>query len=64
MNVSEMIKLLESDGWLLHRTKGSHRQYVHPAKIGKVTLPGKPADTLHPKTLGSILKQATLKDKR
>ena len=64
MKVSEMIKLLENDGWLLHRTRGSHRQYVHPTKLGKVTLPGKPAATLHPKTLGSILKQAELKDKR
>ncbi|MGH3719665.1 MAG: type II toxin-antitoxin system HicA family toxin [Pseudonocardiaceae bacterium] len=56
-----MLKLIESDGWQLARTRGSHRQYKHPAKSGLVTAPGKPSDELHPKTLSSILKQAGLR---
>ncbi|MEO7195363.1 MAG: type II toxin-antitoxin system HicA family toxin [Pseudonocardiaceae bacterium] len=61
MKVSAVLKLIESDGWQLARTRGSHRQYNHPTKSGLVTVPGKPSDELHPKTLGSILKQAGLR---
>ncbi len=41
MKVSEIIKILEADGWHLSRTKGSHRQYKHLSKLGTVTVPGK-----------------------
>jgi predicted RNA binding protein YcfA (HicA-like mRNA interferase family) len=61
MKVAEVIRLLERDGWELHRTRGSHRQFKHPARPGKVTVSGKPRDTLHPKTLASILRQAGLR---
>lgn len=40
MKVSEVIKLLEKDGWYLARTKGSHRRYKHPTKSGTVTIAG------------------------
>ena len=43
-------------------TKGSHRQYKHPAKIGRVTIAGHPNDDFAPGTLNSILKQAKLKE--
>jgi predicted RNA binding protein YcfA (HicA-like mRNA interferase family) len=46
--------LIENDGWSLHSQKGSHRQYKHPKKAGRVTIPG------HPKTLASVVKQAQL----
>lgn len=62
MKVSALLRLIESDGWELSRTRGSHRQYQHPTKPGLVTVPGKPSDDLHPKTLGSILKQAGLRN--
>ena len=39
MTVKEIIKMLTSEGWQLKATKGSHLQYVHPFKPGKVTLP-------------------------
>ncbi|HVB89330.1 MAG TPA: type II toxin-antitoxin system HicA family toxin [Beijerinckiaceae bacterium] len=39
---------------------GSHRHFKHPAKAGKVTIPGKPSDEVHPKTLKSIREQAGL----
>ena len=58
MKVREVIRLLEGEGWELWRTRGSHRQYKHPVRSGKVTVAGKPNDTLHPKTLASILRQA------
>ncbi len=61
MKVEKIIKLLEQDGWLLARTRGSHRQYKHPVKKGLVTIAGKPSDDLAPGTLNSILKQAGLK---
>jgi predicted RNA binding protein YcfA (HicA-like mRNA interferase family) len=60
LKVREVIRLLEKDGWRLHRTRGSHRQYKHPVKKGVVTIAGKPNDTLHPKTLKSILRQAQI----
>ena len=61
--VREIIRLIEQDGWFLVRTKGSHRQYKHPAKPGRVTIAGNLGDDLAPGTLSSILKQADLKEK-
>lgn len=61
MKVREVIKLLEADGWYLVATKGSHRQYKHPAKPGRVTIAGYSGNDLAPGTLNSILKQAQLK---
>lgn len=53
--------MLNDDGWFLVTTRGSHRQFKHPTKPGRVTLPGKPNDDLAPGTLNSVLKQANLK---
>jgi len=61
MKVRDIMKLLERDGWYLRQTRGSHRQYKHPTKPGRVTLPGHPNDDLPPGTLNSVLKQARLK---
>jgi len=44
--------------------QGSHRQYKHHAKPGRVTIAGKPSDDLAPGTMNSILKQAGLKEQR
>ena len=63
MKVLDMIKILERDGWSLHSTRGSHRQYTHVSKPGRVTLPGHPADDLSAGLIGSILKQAALSRK-
>ena len=54
--------MLKKDGWYLAATRGSHRQFKHPIKSGRVTVPGKPVDDLAPGTLNSILKQAELKE--
>jgi len=61
MKVSEVLRMLQDDGWFLIATRGSHRQFKHSAKPGRVTVPGKPNDDLAPGTLNSILKQAGLK---
>ena len=62
MKVREVIKRIEADGWYLVTTRGSHRQYKHPTKSGRVTIAGHPKDDLSPGTLNSILKQAKLKE--
>lgn len=56
--VKEVIKMLEDDGWILLNIKGDHRQYKHPVKKGKVTVRGKPSETLSQFLLNSISKQA------
>jgi predicted RNA binding protein YcfA (HicA-like mRNA interferase family) len=61
MKVSEVLRLLQEDGWNLVATRGSHRQFKHESKPGRVTVPGKPSDDLAPGTLNSIFKQAGLK---
>ena len=60
LTVREAIQLIEEDGWVLIRQKGSHRQYHHPEKPGTVTIAGKPSLDLDPKTEKSILRQAGL----
>ena len=62
MKVDEIIKLLESNGWIQVRMKGSHRQFKHPSKAGLVTVAGKPSVDVPPGTLDNILKQAGLKN--
>ena len=64
MKVRDVTKMIESDGWYLVVTKGSHRQYKHPTKPGRVTIAGHLGHDLAPGTLNSILKQAQLKEKK
>lgn len=62
LTVREVIRMLEVDGWYLVATKGSHRQYKHKIKAGRVTVAGKPSEEVAPGTLNSILKQSGLKE--
>jgi predicted RNA binding protein YcfA (HicA-like mRNA interferase family) len=62
VKVRDVIKLIESDGWVHMVTRGSHRQLKHAVKPGRVTVPGKPSDDLAPGTFNSVLKQAGLKE--
>jgi predicted RNA binding protein YcfA (HicA-like mRNA interferase family) len=62
MKVKDAIRLLEKEGWFLVATRGSHRQYKHPVRPGRVTVASKPSDDLAPGTLNSILKQSGLKE--
>jgi predicted RNA binding protein YcfA (HicA-like mRNA interferase family) len=60
VKVREVIAMLQADGWFLAATRGSHRQFKHPTKPGRVTVAGKPSDDLAPGTLNSIFKQAQI----
>jgi predicted RNA binding protein YcfA (HicA-like mRNA interferase family) len=62
VTVREIQRIIEDDGWVMVAQKGSHRQYKHPTKPGRVTIAGHPKDDLAPGTLNSILRQAGLKD--
>lgn len=62
LKVREIIRLIEADGWYLVATKGSHRQYKHPDKPGRITIAGHLADDLAPGTMNSIFKQAQFKE--
>ncbi|HYT90511.1 MAG TPA: type II toxin-antitoxin system HicA family toxin [Gemmataceae bacterium] len=60
MKVREIIKRIEADGWRRIKAKGGHRQYKHPVKRGRVTVPGQMNAELDKKTAKSILQQAGL----
>jgi predicted RNA binding protein YcfA (HicA-like mRNA interferase family) len=61
LTVREVIKLIEDDGWVHVSTRGSHRNFKHPTKTGRVTVAGKLSVPLQQGTLISILKQAGLR---
>ena len=61
LKVSELIRMIEADGWILDRVRGSHRVYVHATKPGIVVVPGKLGKDLPLGTERSILKQAGLR---
>lgn len=55
----EVIQMLKADGWVMVAQVGSHTQFKHPTKTGRVTVPH-PKKTLPIGTLKSIMKQAGL----
>ena len=63
MKIRDIIKMIEDDGWYIAATRGSHRQYKHPTKPGRVTIAGHPSHDVAAGTLNSILMQARLKEK-
>jgi predicted RNA binding protein YcfA (HicA-like mRNA interferase family) len=63
MKIRDLIGVIEKDGWLHVGARGSHRQYKHPLKKGRGTIPGHAEDRVHPDTLKSVLIQAWLKGK-
>jgi predicted RNA binding protein YcfA (HicA-like mRNA interferase family) len=63
MKIRDIIAALREDGWYQVAQKGSHRQFRHPLKKGRVTIAGQSSDDLAPGTLNSILEQAGLKEK-
>ena len=56
-----MIRMLEQDGWQLVETRGSHRQFKHATKPGRVTVSGNLGDDMPKCTLASVKRQAGLK---
>jgi predicted RNA binding protein YcfA (HicA-like mRNA interferase family) len=61
VKVREVMALVETDGWVLVRTRGYHRQYKHPTKPGLVTITGNRNRDVPPGTLANILRQAGLR---
>jgi len=59
MKSADIIRLLEADGWRRVAQKGSHLQFRHPIKAGRVTVPH-PGKDLTIGTLKSIERQAAL----
>jgi len=64
VKVRKVIRLLEEQGWRLVSTEGSHRQFKHPTKPGRVTVSGALGDDMPKGTLASVKRQAGLKGKR
>ncbi len=58
MKVRDLLKLIEEDGWHQVAQKGSHRQFKHAEKSGRVTVAGHPSEEMDKGTLNNILKQA------
>lgn len=56
----DILRLIHEDGWYQVAQKGSHHQFKHPTKPGRVTVAGHPSDELGEGTRKSILKQAGL----
>lgn len=61
VKVREVLRLLADDGWEQVAQVGSHRQFKHPTKPGRVTVAGNRNHDLAPKTLASVLEQAKLR---
>lgn len=59
-----MIRLLEAEGWTLVVTKGSHRQFKHSTRTGRVTVSGNLGDDMPKGTFGSVKRQAGLKEQK
>jgi predicted RNA binding protein YcfA (HicA-like mRNA interferase family) len=56
-NSRDIIRRLEKEGWRLARSKGSHRQFKHPTRPGRVTV-RHPKKDMPPKTVASIYESA------
>ncbi len=61
LKVREVIRLLDKNGWVKMRSRGSHRQFRHPSQPLVITVPGNEGTELAPGTLKAILKKAGLK---
>jgi len=64
VKVREVIRRIEQDGWYLVGQRGSHRQYRHPRKPGRVTVAGKAGDDMAVGTVRSVFRQAGLPKER
>jgi predicted RNA binding protein YcfA (HicA-like mRNA interferase family) len=61
MKVREVVRLLEKQGWVEMRSRGSHRHFKHPNQACVITVPGADGKELAPGTLNAILKKAGLR---
>ena len=61
MKTRDVLRLIHEDGWHQVAQRGSHRQFKHPEKPGKVTVAGHPSEEMAEGTYRNILRQAGLK---
>jgi predicted RNA binding protein YcfA (HicA-like mRNA interferase family) len=61
MNAKQIHRLLINEGWIIKNQNGSHRQYIHMTRMGKVTVPIHGKNEININTLKSIFKQAGIK---
>jgi predicted RNA binding protein YcfA (HicA-like mRNA interferase family) len=61
MKTRDVLRLVHEDGWYQASQRGSHRQFKHPVKPGKVTIAGHPSEEMADGTCKNILKQAGIK---
>lgn len=61
MKFNDIERVLKKDGWILKDIRGSHYQYVHKTKTGKVTIPNHRGD-LSKILIKSIMKQAKINE--
>ena len=59
--VSEVIELLEQNGWTYRRTRGDHYIFTKPGARRPITVTGKASDDIWANALNSILREAGLK---
>jgi predicted RNA binding protein YcfA (HicA-like mRNA interferase family) len=64
VKIRDVLKVLKEDGWYQVVQEGSHRQFKHPTKVGRVTIAGHPGHDLSPDTLASVFKQAQIRKPR
>lgn len=60
LKVAKILADLKRNGWVQARQVGSHRQFKHPTKTGKVTVNGSPSDDITGNLLKSIESQSGL----
>jgi predicted RNA binding protein YcfA (HicA-like mRNA interferase family) len=58
MKIRNVIRMIKADGWRLHTARGSHRQFKHPFKTGRVTVAGHPGHDISLAMLNNVRKQA------
>jgi len=61
LKIREITEIIKKDGWYRVAQKGSHKQFKHLIKPGRVTIAGNPGDDIATGTLNSVLKQAGIK---
>jgi len=61
LSSKQIIKALKKDGWYKVNSVGSHLQFKHSIKLGKVTVPH-PKDSFSKKMITSIMKQSGIKE--
>ena len=64
MKVRDAIRIIEDDGWRQVGQEGSHRQFKHPVKPGRVTVAGHPGADVPIGTLKNIFRKAQIQEKK